>query len=424
MGALWMFGLVLTSGCGGEAASARDQSNQLVRKLVAESPPGQVVHPAWEGDLRFRLFVDASQSMQGYFDCTLGESREISTVLARLTTDLRITTATLFGVPHKDARRVSFVERPIDRAMRCPETYSWVNNPDAELVEALVQDTSSVISVYLTDGVQSAGDADTPSPTARALEEWLRAGRGLAILAFRGTFRGRGWSEEHQQWVYGINVPDRPFYFFFFGPSDAAVQAALQGLSADLRSQALQIRLSARPHDCEIKPTRRGRVTGTTDPPWVLLRTQATQQMEKGLEPLGDFTCRVPDGYPTGTVLARVHPTYYQFRGGRFQVVERLPLGADFRADSVQRSDGGSSTVLLGRVPSDQAARYGLYALRVRVVPGDVRDEVRRLSIDQDGRPEDFDRTYRFLWLIDRLLVSRLEREPLELPYFITLQYR
>lgn len=413
-------GLLLTlamSACDRDKDAVREASRSLARQFADSFPPSPSPQDPARA-LPVRLYLDGTASMRGYVECVIGEPRRFPDVVARIASGLGITRATLFGVPPGGGGL--FTEIPLDRRFRCPATYNRLNNPDAALVESLSLDTVPMVSVYLTDGVQSASDADTPSPTMRALEGWIRAGKGLAILGFRGKFRGEGWSEERQGWVPGVAVDDRPFYAFVFAPSEATLEATLRRLPAEVLDSAVRMRVSALPYNCTVAPLRRGRATGMAAPPWVLLRPETTRSLVAAADRIGEFTCTLPGDHPLLTLLADVTHAYAGWHRGGFDPLTRDRLGANFEADSVQ----GSTVFLTARLRDDPSTRFGFYALRIRPAPGQLRADIRTLSADSDAMLADFHRTYRLSWLVDGLVRARLEQASLERPYSFTVQYR
>ena len=367
-----------------------------------------------------RLYVDATESMRGYTGSP-SERTEFDEVLARLAVDLHVTDAVLFGeLPGQSL----FESRPINREIHEPSTYRRLNNPDYCLFQAIERD-STPLHVYLTDGVQSASAYSIPSPSARRLTAWLKSGNAIAIMAFRGRFRGRGWSESLRLWIDGVDIANRPFYAFFLAESEDRLDASLEQLASVLQDRALVLRFRAKPVECSVLAAGPRR-TSHDDPPWSLVHAAAQATMERQSGVVAVYRCRIDAEFPLESILARVRATFWSWEPDRlsFSGPRQPPLGTRFQSDSLQVDASGSVVYVQAVLPDAADSRFGFFELAVTGQPGQRRPSVEALTIDADTTPDSFDRTYRFGWLIDHLARVFLADGSQNMSYYLTAQYR
>lgn len=365
------------------------------------------------------LYVDASESMAGFVGCRVQQTR-FDVVLTRTATDLGLTGVVLFGEPDRPGVEL-FSPTILSHQVLCPQTFTRLANPDYRVVERASED-SGAVHLYFTDGVQSAGPAATPSPTVRALQQWVSGGRGLTILAFRSEFSGSAWSEQLGRMVGDVKVKDRPFYIFVLAPSPGAADAVVRRLSPSLRSMAQVIRFPEEPVQCRLQHRQplqqRDAAIG-----WGFMRPEVVERFFGGGAPLATFTCDIEEGYPLATVLPQAEPRYWIWTGSAFQSAAP-PAGFAVAVDSIQDEPARVSAVLHARFQPDARTNWGVLGLRVGAETGRLLDALQSLSTHQDAFPEQFSKTYRFDWLIEHLVRSHLERASPEAELFTTLQYR
>lgn len=410
----------LVAACNGELERVAAASRELAGELAAADAPrgpanGQGTAPAG-GETR--LYVDASRSMAGFVGCSQ-TATEFDQVLDRMANDLGITTVRMFGQPSGGGALVE--ERPLDRAVHCPDAFRRLQNPDYELYRLMEADSGAGVNVYFSDGVQSATSAATPSPSVAALQRWLASGRALAILAFRSRFAGEAWSEQRGGWMGRVEVADRPFYVFFLGPGEAALDEALGRLSPSLKPLAI-LRFPADPFACGIR--RRLLVqTETSDPPWGLVPPSVHGQMVTQPAHVADYECTLRDGFPLRAVEATVRAEFRRWDGTKFGDGAALPQGAAFTLQPPAVSEGKSVAALQGTVPRDQPGTlYGFYHLRFTPRPGPLRPELEALSTESDADRGQFNRTYRFSWMVEHLVRTQFARAPRPASLFLTIQ--
>jgi hypothetical protein len=331
---------------------------------------------------------------------------------------------TLFGEPRPPASNL-YELRNFDHTIHQRSTFWRLNNPDFCLFRDIDQD-STPLHVYVTDGVQSAADFSIASPSVRILQERVAGGKALAILAFNSRFAGRAWSEQRRAWIGNVDVAGRPFYAFIFAPSEAALEAGLNRLSPQLRGMATELRFPPSPISCRIE-WKGHRQQEHTTPPWALLGQRARRASSNGPADLAEYICDIHTGFPAEAVLPTLEKQYRRWLPGekRFAAASTTPPnGVVFLADSVTTGPSGSRLLIRALMPDDPQTRFGFFEMRIRGRPGLLKFDVRNLSTDSDGSIDDFERTYRFDWLVEHLVRDRFDRHVTPLPAFLTVQYR
>lgn len=415
-----MASAVVLTGCESELDRVVAASRELSRDLSAEdaaSPPRDAHAPAPRGG-ETRLYVDASRSMAGFVGCRT-TATEFDQVLDRMANDLGVTTVRLFGQPSGGGSLVE--ERALDYSVHCPDAFRRLQNPDYELYRLMGADSGAAVHVYFSDGVQSAASAATPSPSVAALQRWLASGRALAILAFRSRFAGDAWSEQRGGWMGTTEVADRPFYVSILAPTEQAVDEVLGRLSPSLKPVAT-LRFPAAPFACGIR--RRLMVQmETSDPAWALVPPSVHGQMATQPAHVADYECTLREGFPLRAVEAAVRAEFRRWDGTRFSAGAALPPGAAFQLQPPAASEDKSVAALQGTVPRDQPATlYGFYHLRFTPRPGPLDPELEALSTESDADPGQFNRTYRFSWMVEHLVRTQFARAPRPASLFLTIQ--
>lgn len=381
------------AGCGSEAEAVAARSERLADSLSrAVSGPGPAPRAA-SPDRRVEgisVYLDGTRSMRGFFACD-GGATDVAAVIRGLTTTFGVDTVTLFGVPGASGPpEAYFTPRVYDRALRCGEGIERRENPDYLLYQRIQRDSSGRVSVYLTDGVQSASSVATPSPSIRALEGWVGSGKPLAILAFRGTFAGEAWSEEEGGWIGTVRKGDRPFYAFVFAPSAPTMDAFLARLTADLRKRVVaELRFDPGGVRCGAELVAPRYRSGDTAP-WSQLDAGTSARFSEASAPLARYTCTLAGAHPLKTVL--VEPairSYRRWEGAGFSAPHDPPGGAEVGVDSVKvksgRADRTSVTYVGARLPRAGDHRFGFHAISLAGRAGSLRDEIDSLSTDSDA---------------------------------------
>ena len=126
---------------------------------------------------------------------------------------------------------------------------------------------------------------------------------------------------------------------------------------------------------------------------------------------------------PPHAVEAALSASYRRWDGQGFGGEGALPQPAAFTLGNPAPGATGSVTTLHGTVPRDQPGTlFGFYHLRLTPRPGALRPELESLSTESDADPAQFNRTYRFSWLVEHLVRSQFARGPRPASLFLTIQ--
>lgn len=364
------------------------------------------------------LFLDATQSMAG-FTGRSGTFTAFDRVLARLATELGIEEVALFGETGGSPDGLYQTVR-FGRELHEPDSYDRLNNPDYCLVRDLLGSDSLGTSLYISDGVQSSEDYGISSPTVAAFREWIGGGRALEILAFRSEFSGRAWSEQRRRWIGEADIESRPFYVFIFARTSAEVSGLVAGLPEEIRDLATRISFHEDPVACSMNL---GSSFYERDPDinWIHLRSLSGTSSSDDVIP-GILRCRMDEAYPLASLVGDVDPSYYAWNGADngFVGPSDPPGGTTLEVDSIG-TDPGLVEIPI-RAEWSLVHGIGFYRLKTSALPGGIRPTIRDLSTDSDSALEDFDRTFRFDWLIGHLVRAQLETQDLERSMFVLLE--
>jgi hypothetical protein len=365
------------------------------------------------------LYIDASRSMQGFAGCL--RPTQFNVTLDRLTSDLSIGDVVQFGERIRGSGDV-FSRVAMSKGVHCPVFYDRLQNPDYALFRAAEEDSAGRTFLYLTDGVQSDWRGSNPGPSLGLLKEWVKQGRGLAILAFRSRFEGPLWSEQAQRMLPVVRTDSRPFYLFVLAPTEDALDALFQQLSQATFASARAMRFTSDDIACR---TRLGskvpRQANSESPPWALVRHDRLAKAPALLE----YSCHLRSLYPLRSVRPKLTIGYRAWNRKKeaFEGLQSLPGGLKLQTDTILTDGDSSLARLKGTLPFDGTTPYGLYQLRLDALPGELRPWIDSLSTDDDADSQMFDRTYRFSWLVDQLARTHLARQPWS-PFTLTIQYR
>jgi hypothetical protein len=384
------------------------------------SVPAPAVHAPTSPAVR--IYLDASQSMMGYVGCRT-RATEFDQTLDRLANDLGTGLVTLFGSAPGNSR-ASFVERPLDHAVHCPQAYGFAHNPDDQLFQRFAADTTGQAFVYISDGVQSSLNAATPSPSVAALQQWIASGNALAILAFRSEYAGRLWSEQLGQWVAGVDTDRRPFYMLFFARSEPEMNDILNRISPALKAKAKTLRFRTEGVRCDFQRTA-SIYTEDASVNWFFLDPSAYQDYTDDPQQIGSYTCVIPADHPLGEVGAQITATYRRWNGKGFDPATPA-TGADFDGQRIVTNEhNGSSAAILASFPSNTpTARFGLYEIGLSPVQLTLSPDIDALTTETDSTPESADQTYRFGWMVEHLVRSQFSSMISPTTTLITVQHK
>ena len=198
-------------------------------KAIAELPI-----PSTDKEFSISLFVDQSQSIQGYIpDSDESGFYDGSNFVALLRAlghqaELdRFNNAKSFGSGLPSGVPETKLPRVVDLMKPNKKDYNLLNNDYASLINEIIRDKSSDrISLILTDGVQShqtASGGSLMGSTARVLKQWIAAGGYVEVLLSTAPFKGKYFSEElrahGKKYTLNVSFPKRPFVVFALIPS-------------------------------------------------------------------------------------------------------------------------------------------------------------------------------------------------------------
>jgi hypothetical protein len=355
--------------------------------------------------------------MRGFAGCS-DNPTEFTNTLDRVTSSLTVGSVVQFGEASKGSPEV-FKAMPMGKEVRCPAFYDRLQNPDYALFKAALDDSSGKTYLYFTDGVQSDWQGNNPGPSLDVLEQWMKSGRALAILAFRSRFNGPAWSEQAQRMIANITTTERPFYLFILAQSDEAMNSTLQKLPTSLLGTARTIRFGTEGVQCKLLPGDVPKYKSSSTPPWSMIQYPNIKPGKSLL----DYRCDLRAEYPIAEVIPHVELEYRQWDGKAFVAHPGPPSGSALTPLPTTSAGGSSIVRLQGSLPDDRSTRYGFYTVRIDGSPGAPRAWIDSLSTDSDAQPDTFAKTYRFSWLIERLAKADLGMRPPAV-YGLTIEFR
>ena len=406
----------LLSGCSGELEKAMQASRELGR-VEALSPPEP---PA--GAMGTALYVDPTESVRGFAACGReGQQPSPYTLVLQRTARLISATEVVYFGQRTRPDTISFQRVPATGELGCPGPLNWQNNPDFALHSAIRADTLHDLSIYLTDGVLSDVDGVLPTRSARELRDWLAEGNQFAVVAFRGSFRGRFWSEERQRMLPSpMEVPDRPFYLFVFSRTGPRLDEFLDGVAAfagDL--DLVGIARFGGGVRCDVQ------TTGT-----LLRRLDANQWLavrlgRDGIEVPLTFNCRTPRHWVLAEISLTPTLEYWRWVTRRFNEADRPRDGV--RIDDLRIAVDGRGASGTGRsvleLQDDVGARFGHYNVSFAAGAGSVPAWLTELYGESDGSLGELNRTYRLGWVFEGLVSDELARQGVVSRFRFMAQY-
>jgi hypothetical protein len=185
---------------------------------------------------QWRLYLDASGSIEGF----AGNSTRYRSVLFCLADFMSMRQA-IFYTFGTDLRRVSnanvFQQVCVERS-----TYRQSRTDIARVLRDICESkTPPKVAMIVTDGVQSLANAGDPT-LLEPISAWLRAGRGLGIVALRSQFNGPAFSEVLKDRRLGNYRGFRPFYLFIFATDSQAFAQALSRVQSAMGSESGEVK--------------------------------------------------------------------------------------------------------------------------------------------------------------------------------------
>lgn len=406
------------------ACSREDRVARVSQRLVREFPAGATARSPQSVPryIPASVYIDGSASMAGFPGCEKGQShfdRVLMGVDLALNSDELRSSVMLFG--GDTTGRSYFLATAVGNHLQCPDPYRFAQNPDSALYARILSDTVSLVSVYVTDGVQSDGKAITPAASLQVLRRWLARGHSLAILAYHSQFQGRIWSEAADTMYRAQSVASRPFYLFILAYSETVLDHTIVKLRARAAPYA-EIRFSPSAIQCNFTPAVSYRIS-LPKYRWLFVHSaMPLKDRDGGGIRLGEFLCEVSPDYP----MSRI--------GYEWNVQSRRWIRRGFSDPIAAKSGTFSLTVeedtggllragIFSHLSSRRRGRYGLHTLSLTPVHGTtMRSNIMALSTDDDSDPRNFNRTYLFADFVAKLVEIDFERRKIPLQYHFTIE--
>ena len=414
-GLLTVATLVITSLLGACAPGPSDVakiSRGLIEQVNTSTPP---VQPAQDiSSEEQRVYVDASLSMNGY----VGDGKERTTFdeFIDAMPDV-LPGCKVFRYGHqgdKAPERLSDViaEVEFDAQLHKRSFYQLKFNPDDVLFTDIAREPKPVLSVLLTDGVESDAQGQINTAVVEAIKTWMSQGKVFAILGLNSRFSGRLYSERQRRMLEPITVEARPFYAFVFSPGRREfddLRGKLTRRFADVRTILFSDdAISCRPE----LPAGHEASYASESPPdkpyfWQMI---TLRNLKEGAEEplLFRFHYDVKETYPVRSLGLRVTPSLYRWDGEQFQQAGAPP---NTRFEVVEPPDGragmGNMTLTYSLKPAfsgEGQTDYSFYVIDQAAYIKEVSEELAAASTRDDSTPANAGKTYRFQELITTLM--------------------
>jgi hypothetical protein len=391
-----------------------------------------------------RLYLDASLSMRGFVNPqNHSEFDQVIDGLGDLLPGCRVFKYGQSGA--EPPANASDLITPVGfgREVHEPAFYSSRFNPDDRLIDKLTNESGSVLSVLLSDGVYSEPAGSTSPPVVQAIQRWLQKGRSLGIFMFKSSFDGPFYSERSRT-TSGVNVSvkARPFYAFVFSPTSEALtdlQEKLQRRFPVMRA----IRFTPDAIDCQSSLNER--LDGTYSyrkPPAVLYHWHMLDsdvfQGNNTVPMRYSVKCAIAPEYPVASLNVAITPAYYRWQNGKFEKSESVLTGYKSELATKSSAGTGSQTGTSGEsptmetgfvvhLPKDSTVPFSFYHLTLTPSVKEMKTNLGVTSTLDDRDLKDAGRTYRFNELLSAIadihfkttLASRTSTE-----IFVTLENR
>ena len=369
-----------------------------------------------------RIYLDASISMQGYVvpDTNTAYKQFINGLGYALHSPRVIKFGQPHGVRQEDYEKLT-QQVDLDKTLFSPSFYNLEYNPSHVLVQHLNTEHRPALSVLITDGVHSDQREREHHLTVEAILHWLEQGGTFGILALKARFSTREFYSERLRAMvpWGGTVAARPVYAFVFSPTTQD----FNDLEAELRRrfpslQTLWFSDEAIRSTVSTPLQQGAKCLDWTIPP----RAPYYWHM---CTPAGALTYTIEHSiaasYPVRRVALKGHATYYRWDRDHehFEASPTSPSSSHYRC-TVNTNQGTTQIALQIANRED----YGFYRIQLKASVGLLREEVLALSTDDDSKPAELHKTYKFQVLINALadghLNTRLARTALPRLYLTT----
>ncbi len=405
--------LLPIAGCvgGRDKVKIAGLSTELADRLTQGPPPA----PSDVASQRQRIYVDSTLSMQGFVGKAAGARTSFDEFIDAMPDVLsgseiwRYGQATREGAPNLSLSDVT-TRAEFDAQLHNRTTYNLFFNPDDILISNIAAQPEPVMSVLLTDGVESDARGQVNTVVVDSIRTWLDRGNLFAILMMKSRFSGPFYSERLRRTLkQDVNVEARPFYAFVFATS----RREFADLTERLRRRFPElgvIEFSDDALDCRVEmPLDNPANYANEAPPakpyyWQMLDLKGRGDDARD-QLIYRYAYEVKGSYPVKVLGFRLKAALRAWDGGQrlFQEPER-ELSADLNVESDGgRGDPSKQNFLLRPAPLFAAAGpgdYQFYSFEPSVYVKEPSDEVMNLSTRDDSTPETANRTYRFQELV------------------------
>lgn len=405
---------LLTLGACGCALPGSEKS--AFSRFVAERSPRDTAKVSTEAvtpeSLTATVYIDQSQSMQGYCG---GAGSRYGEVLEHLVSGLIEPRILGFGV-NVGGRQPQYLKVVDTHELRARSFYRALSNPDAELYRRIAADKASALSLYVSDGVQSAANSANLQPTNDALEALFHRGFGIAVLVYRANFDGRVWSESQGRFTARQTIGDRPFYVFAVARRPEILEYWLEKrLSSEIRPEyVFRFGPSALTLTTHLPKKSNQRFALDIPNTYAPERSKQTKWTSPQVQTICSYRFDSPRG---ATPSANLIPECPIEAWGR--------LGRKGLEDSAARPPfeiaiNSTDSTLQLRYPNPGVRRTpGIVEIEARPRLLALSPEVQALSTENDSAESS--KTYRFAWLIERLVQAQLDHHPIRTRIFVSL---
>src|SRR2546429_1715588 len=213
--------LAVLQACGGVndsqiAKVSRTLADQLYNSSPKKGPQQETT------STEQRVYIDASLSMNGFVGDTGKVRTTFDEFIDSMPDVLPGCKVFRYGQPKgvKPTALTDVITRAeFDSQLHKQTFYGLEYNPDDLLFTTISQEQQPVMSILLTDGVESDSQGQINTTVVDAIKSWMGQGRTFAILALKSKFSGRPYSELQRKMLAPLTVEARPFYAFVFSTS-------------------------------------------------------------------------------------------------------------------------------------------------------------------------------------------------------------
>ncbi len=435
---------------GSDCPPTQNQSDGQGRSDGATDSP-QATPPAGTANEESRVYIDASESMQGFASAPDNTFVKVVESLGYAMPGCRLYK---YGASSRRASAPADGELPFAREIRFSQElrkstfYDLGFNEDDKLINHLAAEKVPARSVLLTDGVYSARDTELQSEVVKAADRWLSQGRFLGILVFTSPFDGRLYSENRRGWTERVNVSARPFYAFVFSPTEKGFRDLIDQLGSEVKVIAT-LTFPREAVSCAVSPEDIEGLEKKDAPP---RRPFYLQKYGAGIFGKNDqaklayeFRCTPAADYPMTGFKLEVALDAYSWQQDAFKKNQKAPqfdyeytepgttLALPTASPGAEAPGAASPTPTLAArrrsnlkliLSKDNTSNHSLYHVIFNLSGKTLNPIVRALSTQDDSLAGEAGKTYRFYEFISSLTTVHMQgREAVRLPprVFVTI---